>query len=67
MMRKFKEETGYSMHQYILEKRILAAKNKILSGTPATIACMECGFKDYSTFSRAYKKLLNKLPSEEGR
>ena len=55
------------MYQYIFENRILAAKNKILSGTPATIACMECGFKDYSTFSRAYKKLLNKLPSEEGR
>lgn len=63
MMRKFKEETGYSMHQYILEKRILAAKNMILSGTPATVACMECGFKDYSTFSRAYKKLLHQLPS----
>lgn len=67
MMRKFKEETGYSMHQYILEKRILAARNMILSGTPATIACMECGFKDYSTFSRAYKKLMNRLPSEEGK
>ena len=67
MMRKFKEETGYSMHQYILEKRILAAKNLILSGAPATIACMDCGFKDYSTFSRAYKKLLNRLPSEEGK
>lgn len=66
MMRKFKEETGYSMHQYIVEKRILAARNMILSGTPATVACMECGFKDYSTFSRAYRKLLNRMPSEDG-
>lgn len=65
MMRKFKEETGYSMHQYILEKRILAARNMILSGTPATTACMECGFKDYSTFSRAYRKLLNRMPSDD--
>ncbi len=64
MMRKFKEETGYSMHQYILEKRILAARNLILTGMPATIASIECGFKDYSTFSRAYKKLLGKLPSD---
>lgn len=64
MMRKFKEETGYSMHQYILEKRVLAARGMILSGMPATNACAECGFKDYSTFSRAYKKLLHKLPSE---
>lgn len=64
MMRKFKEETGYSMHQYILEKRILAARNLILEGSAATVASVECGFKDYSTFSRAYKKLLGQLPSE---
>ena len=64
MMRKFKEETGYSMHQYVLEKRILAARNLMLSGMPATTASAECGFKDYSTFSRAYKKLLGQLPSE---
>ncbi|MDD6491139.1 MAG: AraC family transcriptional regulator [Firmicutes bacterium] len=67
MMRKFKEETGYSMHQYILEKRILAARNLILGGTPATTASVECGFKDYSTFSRAYKKLLGQLPSDDYR
>ncbi len=65
MMRKFKEETGYSMHQYILEKRILAARNLILSGTPAAIASADAGFKDYSTFSRAYKKLLGQLPSDD--
>lgn len=64
MMRKFKEETGYSMHQYVLEKRILAARNLILAGESATAASVECGFKDYSTFSRAYKKLLGQLPSE---
>lgn len=64
MMRKFKEETGYSMHQYILEKRILAARNLILAGNAAVAASVECGFKDYSTFSRAYKKLLGRLPSD---
>ncbi len=65
MMRKFKEETGYSMHQYILEKRILAARNLILSGVPATVASVDSGFKDYSSFSRAYKKLLGQLPSDD--
>jgi len=64
MMRKFKEETGYSMHQYILEKRIRAARDLILTGVPATVASVECGFKDYSTFSRACKKILGRLPSE---
>ena len=44
MMRIFKNETGYSIHQYISEKRILLAKTLILSGMPATAACLECGF-----------------------
>lgn len=66
MMRKFKEETGYSVHQYVLEKRILAAKKLIVEGVPATTAALECGFQDYSTFSRAYKKLLQQPPSQTG-
>ncbi|MDO4302773.1 MAG: AraC family transcriptional regulator [Bacillota bacterium] len=65
MMRKFKDETGYSMHQYILEKRILAARNLILAGSAAAAASADVGFKDYSTFSRAYKKLLGQLPSDD--
>jgi AraC-like DNA-binding protein len=64
MMRIFKAETGYSIHQYISEKRILMARNLIMSGVPATTACLECGFKDYSSFSRAFRNQLNILPSE---
>ncbi len=64
MMRRFKEETGYTMHQYITEKRILAARDMILNGMPATKAGLECGFKDYSTFLRAFKNRLNRNPSE---
>ncbi len=66
MMRQFKEETGYSIHQYITEKRVLLAKNLIAAGMSATQACYESGFKDYSTFSRAYKRRLSKSPSERG-
>ena len=64
MMRIFKAETGYSIHQYITEKRIILARNYIMSGMPATTACLECGFKDYSSFSRAFKNQLGILPSE---
>jgi AraC-like DNA-binding protein len=64
MMRIFKSETGYSVHRYISEKRILLARNLIMSGTPSTAACLECGFKDYSSFSRAFKNQLGILPSE---
>lgn len=66
MMRQFKEETGYTIHQYITEKRVLLAKSLIAAGMSATQACYESGFKDYSTFSRAYKRRLAKSPSERG-
>ena len=64
MMRVFKQETGYSVHQYVSEKRILFARTLIMSGTPATSACLEAGFNDYSSFSRAFKLQLGMLPSD---
>lgn len=64
MMRKFKEETGYSVHQYILEKRILRAKDLILAGVPANEVCYQCGFKDYSAFNRAFRRGLGMAPSK---
>ncbi len=64
MMRLFKNETGYSIHRYISEKRILLARDYIGAGMPATSACLECGFRDYSSFSRAFKNQLGILPSD---
>lgn len=63
MMRLFKSETGYTIHKYINEKRILMARNLIKSGTSATEACYLCGFQDYSTFLRAYKTQIGEKPS----
>lgn len=62
LMRQFKEATGYSIHQYINEKRIHAARRMILSGMPASQACYECGFRDYSTFARRFKMIVGKSP-----
>lgn len=64
MMRQFKEETGYTIHQYITEKRVLDARNRMNAGVPATRACYESGFKDYSTFLRAFKGKMEKRPSD---
>lgn len=64
MMRQFKAETGYTIHQYITEKRVLKAKIMILAGVPATRACYACGFQDYSTFSRAFRSRLGIKPSD---
>lgn len=56
IMHLFKQETGYTISNYITGKRLMLAKSMIESGIPITTACYECGFNNYSTFSRAYKK-----------
>ena len=64
MMRKFKAETGYSIHQYITNKRLLLARSLLTSDLPLTKLCFDCGFKDYSTFSRAFKDLFHQTPKD---
>lgn len=64
LMRKFKEETGYTLHNYITQKRLLKANRLIQEGSPIVAASLLCGFRDYSTFSRAYKKMFHHSPSE---
>lgn len=64
MMRIFKEETGYTIGRYITYKRLSLARELINSNVPITQVCYECGFKDYSTFSRAYKNLYGHSPRQ---
>ena len=65
LMRKFKQETGYTLHNYIVNKRLLMARTLISNGMPVTKAAQERGFAEYSTFSRAYRKQFKTNPSEE--
>lgn len=64
MMRQFKQETGYTIGNYISSKRLLLAKELILNHTPVMQACFDCGYKDYSTFSRAYRQLFHESPRD---
>lgn len=65
MMRKFKNETGYTIHNYITSKRLLMARSLISQGMPVMKAAQASGFHDYTTFVRAYKKQFDKAPSCE--
>ena len=63
MMRRFREEVGTSIHSYLSDKRLLAARELIQSGVSATDACYRCGFRSYSAFSRAYGKRFDATPT----
>ncbi len=63
-MRRFKESTGYTVHNYICQKRLTAAAELLEEGMGVTDAAMKVGFSEYSSFLRSFKKLYNATPSE---
>lgn len=63
MMRRFREETGTTIHAYISDHRLMLARDLIGQGVPATEVCFRCGFGSYSSFSRAYGKFFGTTPT----
>lgn len=64
LMHAFKDQTGYTIGNYLSTKRLLLAKKLIAEGMAITEVCYACGFKNYSTFSRAYKKNFGEAPRD---
>ena len=64
LMHRFKEVTGYTLHQYISQKRLLLAGELIRSGVPVMKAAEQAGFSEYSTFLRAFRKTFQVRPRE---
>ena len=63
MMRLFRRETGTTVHLYITQKRLIKARELMDSGIRATDACYRCGWRSYSSFTRAYNKHLGTTPT----
>lgn len=60
--RIFRSYTNSSVWQYIQTKRLFSAREQIRNGDLPSIAAAECGYQDYSTFYRAYKKQFGHSP-----
>lgn len=60
----FQDSTGLSVHQYITKKRLAACCAAIQSGTAISAAYRMCGFRDYSSFYRAFQKEYGMPPSK---
>jgi len=63
LMRKFKSQIGSSIHNYVVQKRLILAKSLISEGLSMSAVCSRCGFNDYSSFVRAFKKVYGVSPS----
>lgn len=64
LCRIFKRSVGTTMGQYITIKRLVMARKLMSEGSKPTAVYSECGFRDYSTFYRAYIKNFGEAPSE---
>ena len=62
LMHRFKEVTGYTVHQYTVQKRILRAGELIREGVPVMKAAEQAGFPEYSTFLRAFQSTFHTSP-----
>lgn len=63
--RLFHKNTGMSIMQYIKYNRVLKARKMLADGVPASEAAERSGFKDYSSFYRAYRAITGRMPSED--
>ena len=63
MMRVFHAQTGFTVYTYLQQRRLLAARQLIERGMRATEACYRCGFRSYSSFTRAYNKHFGTTPT----
>lgn len=62
IMHIFKSETGYTIGNYITEKRLFLARQYIAKGISVTDACYQSGFKNYANFYHAYKNKYHSSP-----
>lgn len=62
LCRRFKQATGTGLWDYVLIKRLLAARALIKRGMPPGKASAECGFSNYSSFYRGYIRKFKEPP-----
>ena len=64
LMHRFREVTGCTVHNYIQQKRLTAAAERLNEGMGISEAAHSVGFSEYSSFLRAFRKNYGMTPSE---
>lgn len=64
LCRSFKSSTGFTLNEYIINKRILKARELLKQGINVMEVCEEVGFNNYCHFIRTFKKLVGVSPKK---
>lgn len=59
----FRRYSGVTVYQYIIRMRLLRACALLSGGKSVMEACFESGFSEYTSFLKAFRKVLGKTPS----
>lgn len=64
LCRLFKKHTGTTVTKYVLSRRITEAKKLLKNGESVSSAAEKCGFSDYASFIRAFKRAVGISPGK---
>lgn len=64
LSREFGRVVGTSVHRYIVQKRLIMARQMMAAGQPTSEVYQHCGFGDYSNFYRAFRTEYQISPRE---
>lgn len=64
LLHEFKQYVGTSVYHYIIQRRLIVARQMLADGTAPSNVYQKCGFGDYANFYRAFKSAYRVSPKE---
>ena len=64
LLHEFNRHVGTSVYRYIIQRRLIIARQMLADGLAPTDVYQQCGFGDYANFYRAFKAEYHMSPKE---